>query len=93
MPHQDEGQRDTDAVVRYALQQRAVCLVAVELGDFEVCRLPVVGLVVQRFDGYLSLHLVEPVCPGAQRLVAAGVHLLMPLRHALVGQGYHGEAG
>ncbi len=33
--HQDEGQADADAVIRDALQQGAISLVLVELGDFE----------------------------------------------------------
>ena len=37
MAHQDEGQRNADAVVRNTLQQGAVCLVAVELGNVQTC--------------------------------------------------------
>ena len=93
MAHQDEGQRDTNAVVRYALQQRAVCLVAVELRYLHVGCLPLEGLVVQRFHRQLTLHLVQSVGPCAERLVGSRVHLLVSLRHTFVGQWDDSQTG
>ena len=61
--HQDEGQRDADAVVGYAFQQRAVGLVAVKLRYLHPCRLPVVGLIVQWLYRNLALHPVQAVGP------------------------------
>ena len=61
--HQDEGQRNAYPIIGYALKQRPVGLVAVKLRYLHPCRLPVVGLVVQRLYRDLALHPVQAVGP------------------------------
>ncbi len=80
----NEGQRDTYAVVRNTFQQRAVSLIAVKLRYLQVAGLPLVGLIIQRFNRQLTLHLVEPVSPRIQHLVGIGIYRLMSLRHTLI---------
>ena len=66
MAHQNERERHPYTIIRYTLQEQAVGLVIVELRNLQVRGLPILGLVVQGFDGDFPFDLIQTISPSPE---------------------------